>query len=103
MRNVLSMVGGLLAIVVIIVGFLHWAGRPPYANEEDMRERIAGVELQYREQKSDNLDRRIFEPEAEKIKYKQKGEKWPDVFERELRRLIRERERNQEKIKKLTK
>jgi len=88
-------------LVTAIGGFIFWAGEPPYANEERTYTKIEKLQIQVSESKLDNLHRRIFELEAEKIQFEDKGRAWPMKFEGELQRLKRVRIREEKKIDKL--
>ena len=73
----------------------------PYASEEETKTRFIQIELLYKEQKVDNLERRIFELKVERAKYKKRGEPWPMLMEGELQRLERLKRSEDRKIDKL--
>ncbi len=77
----------LVALIATLGGFVFWAGRPPYANEEATQLKFWGYELRYSEQRADNLARRIFDLEVEKAKARKTNRGFPVFMEKELRRL----------------
>ncbi len=100
MTKHLEIIGVFLALVVTIGGFIYWSGTPPFANEASVAERFASsgseirakflqIDLGNKEQRVDNLSKRIFDLEAMKIEYTKRGEAWPMDFEGELQRLKR--------------
>ena len=101
LKDNIEIVAVLILIITAIGGFIYWAGEPPYANEERTYTKIEKLQIQVSESKLDNLHRRIFELEHEKLNFKDKGRAWPMKFEGELQRLIRVRAREEKKIDKL--
>lgn len=101
LKDRLETIGILVALVATLGGFVFWAGVPPYASEEETKTRFIQVELLYKEQKVDNLERRIFELKVERAKYKKRDEPWPMLMEGELQRLERLKRSEDKKIDKL--
>jgi len=101
--NLSTLTKSTLAVIAFLtaVGGAVWGlGKPPFANQAEVEEQIAGLNLQYSQSQDDYLARRIFDME---LKKQEMGRGWKPFMENELRRLKEQRKRNQEKIKKYLK
>ena len=89
-----------LAFVSTVGGGIWYLGKPPYANEDWTRTQLAGLQLQYAIGREDTIERRIFDLEVQKRKM---GRDWPPFMEQELQRLLAERARVKDDIRKFSK
>lgn len=96
--KIAEIVGGVFLIVSSTTGALVWTDAR-YASRIATEEAIAGLAVQYQQQREDATDRMIYELEKEKAK---KG-RLSEFEDREYKRLLRDRQRIKEEIKRLLK
>lgn len=67
-KNRITQAAGVVLAISTIGGGALFLGQPPYANRAETEEKIAGVQVQYQQQKQESNDRLIYELEREKAK-----------------------------------
>src|SRR3990167_5629541 len=93
-----EIIGGVVLLVSATAGTITCSDLR-YALKLETETKIAGLAVQYQQQREDSIERMIFELEKEKAK---RG-KLSDFEDREYRRLLRERQRIREEIQRLLK